>query len=234
MLIRTFALALVCVPLAQAASRAQETPATPAEKPAELKTLEEKASYALGLQIGARLRADGAVCDAKVLARGVSDAIKGAKPLLTEEEIATVMESFTKEMRARVSVKNKKEGEAFLAQNKAKMGVKTLPSGLQYEVLKAGDGPTPKATDVVKAHYHGTLIDGVVFDSSVERNEPIVIPVDGVIKGWQEALQMMKVGSKWKLVVPAKLAYGENPQPGSPIGPGSVLVFEVELLGIEK
>jgi FKBP-type peptidyl-prolyl cis-trans isomerase len=127
---------------------------------------------------------------------------------------------------------NLKAGEAFLAANAKKVGVKTTASGLQYKVIKSGAGPSPKPTDVVKVHYHGTLIDGTIFDSSVQRNTPATFPVNGVIPGWTEALQLMKVGDKWQLVIPAKLAYGEE-GPG-PIGPNSVLIFEVELLGIEK
>ena len=128
--------------------------------------------------------------------------------------------------------KNKKEGDAFLAANKAKPGVVTLPSGLQYKVIKEGTGQTPKATDTVTTNYRGTLIDGTEFDSSYKRNEPTSFPVNGVIRGWTEALQKMKVGSKWQLFIPADLAYGPNPQPGSPIGPNSVLIFDIELLGI--
>lgn len=124
-------------------------------------------------------------------------------------------------------------GGSFLAENAKKEGVKTTASGLQYKVLKSGTGPSPKATDGVKVHYHGTLINGTVFDSSVERGEPISFPVGGVIPGWVEALQLMKVGDKWKLFIPAKLAYGEQ-SPSPQIPPNSVLLFEVELLGIEK
>ncbi len=124
-------------------------------------------------------------------------------------------------------------GEEFLAENAKKDGVKTTASGLQYKVIKSGTGPTPKASDTVKVHYHGTLIDGTVFDSSVQRGEPITFPVTGVIPGWVEALQMMKVGDKWQLFIPAKLAYGEH-SPTPAIPPNSVLIFEVELLGIEK
>ena len=128
--------------------------------------------------------------------------------------------------------KNLKAGEAFIAANAKKEGVKTTASGLQYKVIKTGTGASPKLTDTVKVHYHGTLIDGTVFDSSVQRGEPVTFPVNGVIPGWTEALQLMKVGDKWQLVIPAKLAYGED---GSgPIGPNSVLIFEVELLDIEK
>jgi FKBP-type peptidyl-prolyl cis-trans isomerase len=128
--------------------------------------------------------------------------------------------------------KNLKAGEAFLAENAKKEGVKTTASGLQYKVIKSGTGPSPKPTDVVKVQYHGTLIDGTVFDSSVRRNQPATFTVNGVIPGWTEALQLMKVGDKWKLFIPAKLAYGE--QGSGPIGPNIVLIFDVELLGIEK
>lgn len=216
----------------------------PAPAPPEMKTVQEKASYVIGMQIGGKLRADGAEVDTALLARGIADALAGGKPLIAEEEIAEVMKAYTKEMDERAAVrnselaaKNKKAGEAYLAENKKKKGVKTLPSGLQYEVLKTGDGATPKPSDVIRAHYRGTLINGDVFESSVESDMPIVIAVGDLIAGWQEALQMMKVGSKWKLTVPAKLAYGEELEPGrrpGPGGPGSVLVFELELLGIEK
>ena len=133
----------------------------------------------------------------------------------------------------RVAVeKNKKDGEAYLAANKAKPGVVTLPDGLQYKVIKEGTGPVPKATDTVTTHYRGTLIDGTVFDSSYDRKKPESFPVNGVIRGWTEALQKMKVGSKWQLTIPSELAYGQNPPQGSPITPGAVLLFEIELLGI--
>ena len=128
--------------------------------------------------------------------------------------------------------KNLKDGEAYLAANTKKEGVKATKSGLQYKVLKEGKGKTPKATDSVKVHYHGTLIDGSVFDSSVERGEPISFPVGGVIAGWTEALQLMKEGDKWQLVIPSKLAYGEQ-GPGGKIGPNSTLIFDVELLAVE-
>ena len=130
--------------------------------------------------------------------------------------------------------KNLKEGKAFLAANAKKDGVKTTATGLQYKVLKSGTGASPQKTDTVKVHYHGTLIDGTVFDSSVQRGEPITFPVSGVIPGWTEALQLMKVGDKWQLFIPSSLAYGELSPPGSKIGPNSTLLFEVELLGIEK
>lgn len=234
-------LVLLAIPVGSLAGQENQEKAPAADGDKPLTTLNEKASYALGLQIGERFKDDGAEIDPAFVARGIADAMKGAKPLLTQQEIEATMEAFTQEMQAKfesrqkaLAAKNKKDGAAFLAENKTKPGVKTLPSGLQYQVVKAGTGATPTAEDVVKAHYHGTLIDGTIFDSSVDRKEPIVIPVNGVIKGWQEALQMMKVGSKWKLFVPAELAYGDNPRPGGPIGPGAVLIFDVELLGIEK
>jgi FKBP-type peptidyl-prolyl cis-trans isomerase FklB len=133
---------------------------------------------------------------------------------------------------AEAGAKNIKAGEAFLAENAKKDGVKTTASGLQYKVVKSGSGKTPGLNDTVKVHYHGTLIDGTVFDSSVDRGEPVTFPVNGVIPGWTEALQLMKVGDKWQLVIPAKLAYGENGA-GGKIGPNSVLQFDVELLAIE-
>jgi len=129
--------------------------------------------------------------------------------------------------------KNKEEGAAFLKANVKKPGVKTTPSGLQYKVITLGKGKKPKATDKVKVHYKGTLIDGKVFDSSYDRGEPISFGLDGVIKGWTEGLQLMPTGSKFEFVIPSELAYGESPRPGGPIGPNAVLVFEVELLGIE-
>ncbi len=162
------------------------------------------------------------------------------KTTLSEAERKETLDNFRKEMMAKMESKQKtdggknlKEGEAFLAANAKKEAVTTLPSGLQYKVLKSGKGKSPKATDTVKVHYHGTLLDGTVFDSSVERGEPATFPVNGVIPGWVEALQIMKEGDKWQLTIPPKLAYGERGA-GGKIGPNSVLVFDVELLSIEK
>jgi FKBP-type peptidyl-prolyl cis-trans isomerase len=225
---------------------AQETPAKGKAKAAgganpELKTLEEQAAYAIGLDIGKSIVADGAELNPDLVARGILDAMKKAKPLMTEDEIKTAVTAYGEQMRTKAAEKakaagekNMKDGATFLATNKAKKGVKTTKSGLQYEVLKAGDGPSPKATDVVKVHYHGTLTDGKVFDSSVERKEPAEFPVNRVIAGWTEALQLMKVGDKYKLVIPSDLAYGKSGTPGGPIPPNAVLVFEVELLEIKK
>src|SRR5205814_6040748 len=173
-----------------------------------------------------------------MLAAGVKDGLSGANPLLTPEEVRTVMTEFSKDMRERAATvskeaaeKNTKEGEKFLAENKTKPGVKTTASGLQYLVEKEGSGAAPKETDTVVVNYRGTLIDGTEFDSSYKRGEPASFPVNRVIKGWTEGLQMMKVGSKYQFFVPADLAYAERGA-GSDIGPNATLIFDVELLGI--
>jgi len=206
-----------------------------ADKP-DLGTPKKKASYAIGLDIGSSFKNNDLDVDGAALAAGIADAIAG-KPGMTEEEMRKTLAAFQQEMQAKAMAKQKVEAEknqqaaeAFLAANARKEGVKTTASGLQYKVLKSGAGRTPKATDTVRTHYHGTLIDGKVFDSSVERKEPVEFPVNGVIAGWTEALQMMKEGDKWQLFIPAKLAYGERGQ--GPIGPNSTLIFEVELLSI--
>jgi FKBP-type peptidyl-prolyl cis-trans isomerase FklB len=197
------------------------------------------ASYGLGMNTGRSIKEEGIDIDLEMFFQGVRDAAAGAKPKYSEQQIREALTAFQRDMRTRQETrqqtageKNKREGQAFLAANKAKEGVTTLPSGLQYLVIRSGDGTSPKATDTVKVHYEGTLLDGTVFDSSVKRNEPAVFPVRGVIPGWTEALQRMKVGDKWKLFIPAELAYGPRGA-GRAIGPNSVLVFEVELLGIE-
>lgn len=201
-------------------------------------SLLERASYTIGLQIGRNLKRDGADLDVRFVIRGLMDAFSGKRPALTPEESHNAMQEFTQEMDKKMAErlkvagdKNRKEGDAFLAANKKKEGVVTLKSGLQYKVLKTGDGPSPKKTDVVRTHYHGTLIDGTVFDSSVERDEPATFPVGKVIAGWTEALLKMKVGDKWQLFIPSELAY--KTQGNGPIEPNAVLVFEIELLGIE-
>jgi FKBP-type peptidyl-prolyl cis-trans isomerase FklB len=205
----------------------------------ELKTTKDQASYAIGLNIGRNLKRDGLELNAETLVMGLMDSLSGGKAKMTEEQCRAALEMLDRELQQVmteknkvVGDKNKKDGQAYLAANKKKQGVVALPSGLQYSVLKAGTGPSPTEKDTVRAHYHGTLIDGKVFDSSVERKEPLVIPVGGVIRGWTEALQKMKVGDKWRLVVPPELAYGPDGAPPD-IGPHAVLVFEVELLGIE-
>ncbi len=213
-----------------------------------LKDSKQKASYGIGLNIGRSMKAQAVDIDPDMLARGIKDALTGGKPLLSDQELQETMLVLQKELQGKqrevegkqagaskaIGEKNKKEGDAFLAANTKKPGIKTLPSGLQYKVIKEGNGPIPKATDEVKTNYRGTLIDGTEFDSSYKRGEPATFPVKGVIAGWTEALQLMKVGSKWQLFVPAELAYGANPRPGGPIGPNATLVFDIELLGIEK
>ena len=204
-----------------------------------LDTLPQKASYCLGLNIGRSIKQEGMDIDAATLVRGIKDSLSGAKLALTDEQIRETMMAFQKQMRAKheerlktVADKNTKEGAAFLAANKAKEGVKTTASGLQYQVLKEGKGKSPKATDTVVTHYRGTLIDGTEFDSSHRRGEPAKFPVNGVIPGWTEALQLMKVGSKWKLFVPSAIAYGPRGA-GRQIGPNATLIFEVELIEIK-
>lgn len=204
----------------------------------ELTTEPQRVSYCIGTDLGNTFKAQGIDIDAKALASGIADSLVG-KTRLTEEEMKEVMTTFQQEMMTKMQAKqatagadNLKAGEAFLAENSKKDGVKVLPSGLQYKVLKSGTGKTPKLTDTVEAHYHGTLIDGTVFDSSVERGEPVPFPVNGVIPGWTEALQLMKEGDKWQLVIPPNLAYGEQGA-GGRIGPNSTLIFEVELISVE-
>jgi len=230
------------VPSAQGktAPTAKPHPATAAKTPSALtlKTQREKASYAIGLNIGKNLHRDSVDVDPNILARGIKDALAGSKPLLTDDEMREAMTALQSDVRTReeakmehAAVTNKKEGEAFLASNKTKPGVVALPSGLQYKVLKEGSGPKPSASDSVVCHYRGTLLDNTEFDSSYKRGQPATFPVGQVIKGWTEALQLMPVGSKWQLFIPSELAYGERGA-GADIGPNATLVFEVELLSI--
>jgi FKBP-type peptidyl-prolyl cis-trans isomerase FklB len=211
----------------------------PGQDKSEITTPKQRVSYSIGANIGTNLKRQEVDIDAKALAAGVADALAG-KTVLTEAEMTDVLNTFQQEMQTKMLARQKTEGEAnvkkgaeFLAANGKKDGVKTTASGLQYKVLKSGSGKTPKATDSVKVHYHGTLIDGTVFDRSVERGEPVSFSVDGVIPGWTEALQLMKEGDKWQLAIPSGLAYGERGA-GGKIGPNSTLLFDVELLAIEK
>ena len=204
-----------------------------------LKTDKDKVSYSIGLDIGTNFKRQSVDLDQKALAAGIADGLSGGKPLLTEDEVRKVLAQFQQQMAAKaqqlaqqLAEKNQKEGEVFLAENKKKKGVITLPSGLQYQVITAGTGKIPKATDTVTTHYRGTLIDGTEFDSSYKRGEPASFPVNGVIKGWTEALQLMKVGSKWQLFIPSNLAYGPQGA-GQVIGPNATLIFEIELLAIK-
>jgi FKBP-type peptidyl-prolyl cis-trans isomerase len=207
--------------------------------PFTLKTQKEKASYALGMRIGTDLRKQGAseAVDPAIAARGFKDALAGTKPLLTEDEEHAALSQLQSEVRGKAEAKAheegaaaRKEGEEFLATNKSKEGVVTLPSGLQYKILTQGAGPKPTPADTVTCNYRGTLLNGKEFDSSYKRGHPESFPVGAVIKGWTEALQLMPVGSKWQLFIPADLAYGDRG--AGDIGPGQTLIFEVELLSI--
>jgi FKBP-type peptidyl-prolyl cis-trans isomerase FklB len=205
------------------------------DKSTPLKDSKDKVSYSIGLNIGLNLKKQNVSINPDTLALGLKDALAG-KPQMTDEQVKETMTAFEKEMidkQKAVAVKNGADGEKFLAENKKKEGVKTTASGLQYKVIKEGSGAQPKETDTVMANYRGTLIDGTEFDSSYKRGQPATFPVSGVIKGWTEALQMMKVGSKYQLFIPANLAYGERAM-GPNIGPNSTLIFEVELVGIQS
>ncbi|MCW3806669.1 FKBP-type peptidyl-prolyl cis-trans isomerase [Plebeiibacterium marinum] len=192
----------------------------------------EKLSYSLGLSIAGNLQNSGvAELDVDAFARGVKHHMEGATTEISQEEAGKIINTFFSELQAKQFEANIEAGKKFLAENEKREGVVTLESGLQYEIMTEGNGDKPKATDSVKCHYHGTLIDGTVFDSSVQRGEPAVFPVNGVIAGWVEALQLMSVGSKWKLFIPSDLAYGAQGA-GQQIGPHTTLVFEVELLEI--
>jgi FKBP-type peptidyl-prolyl cis-trans isomerase len=222
-------------PAAKTGAAATKTPA-----PLTLTTQTQKSSYAIGMNIGKNLKRDSVSVDPAILLRGLKDALAGGKLLLTDEEAKAALTALQAEVRTKeeeklkvAALENKKTGEAFLAANKTKEGVVTLPSGLEYKIIKEGTGPKPTADDTVLCHYRGTLVDNTEFDSSYKRNEPLKIPVGGVIKGWTEAIQLMPVGSKWQLFIPSDLAYGERGAPGSPIGPNSTLIFEVELISIE-
>jgi FKBP-type peptidyl-prolyl cis-trans isomerase FklB len=202
-----------------------------AQPSTQLKDQKDKVSYSIGLQIGFNLSRQKVDISPDVLAAGIKDALAG-KPQLTPEQIKEVMTTFEKDMEQKqkqAGDKNKTEGAKFLEDNKKKEGVKTTASGLQYKVLKEGNGAQPKASDTVTVNYRGTLIDGTEFDSSYKRGQPATFPVNGVIKGWTEALQLMKVGSKYQLVIPSNLAYGER-SVSPEIGANSTLIFEVELL----
>ena len=213
--------------------------ASAADTKMTLKDDKDKVSYSIGLNIGKSMKKEGLDINPDALAAAMKDVFAGAKLQLTDEEVQAVMQDFQKKMMAKQMAvreeglgKNKVEGEKFLAENKKKEGVKTTASGLQYKVIKDGTGKTPKATDTVKTHYRGTLINGTEFDSSYKRGEPAEFPVNGVIKGWTEALQLMKEGAKWQLYIPSDLAYGERGA-GKDIGPNSTLIFDIELLSVK-
>jgi FKBP-type peptidyl-prolyl cis-trans isomerase FkpA/FKBP-type peptidyl-prolyl cis-trans isomerase FklB len=203
-------------------------------KPAKIQTDQEKASYAIGTQIGKSLKMQNADVAVPALVQGINDSLDGKDLKLKPEEMQGALQKMQEgamKKAQEVAEKNLKAGDEWLAKNKDKPGVKTTESGLQYEVVKEGDGATPKDTDQVKVHYTGTLITGEKFDSSRDRGQPVEFPVNGVIPGWTEALKLMKVGSQYKLAIPAKLAYGPQGRPGIP--PNSTLLFDVELIDVK-
>ncbi len=226
------------------AGKATTTPSKSAEAASAFKSRKEKFSYALGMNIGnglgQNLKKQSVEYDQNLVVEGLKDSLSGGKTLLTPEEAQAVLKEVQVEMQKEqqekakaAAEKDKADGQAFLAANKDKEGVVTLPSGLQYKILTEGTGPKPAADDAVVCNYRGTLIDGKEFDSSYKRGEPATFPVKGVIKGWTEALQLMPVGSKWQLFIPPDLAYGERGA-GADIAPNSTLVFEVELVSIKE
>jgi FKBP-type peptidyl-prolyl cis-trans isomerase len=231
MQIRLWIFALGIMTLLAGIAAAQDAPA--------LKTPLEKRSYALGLDLGRQIHKQSVEVNPALFAQGLKDALAGNKPLMTDEEVRAAITDLQNEIRTKMAQaqkelaeKNKQAGEAFLAENKKKEGVVTLPSGLQYKILKAGDGKKPTVEDTVVCQYRGTLIDGQEFDSSYKRNQPATFPLNRVIKGWTEGIQLMPVGSKWQLFIPPDLAYGERGA-GADIPPNSTLIFEVELVSIQ-
>jgi FKBP-type peptidyl-prolyl cis-trans isomerase len=225
-----------------AAPTAQPAPAAaPAAAPSgKPESLQDRASYTIGLNLGKSLKTNDIQANIDLIVKGLRDGLGGGQALLTDEEMQTTMQTLQQQVTAQqeakrkaLGEKNKVEGEAFLAKNKEKPGVKTTASGLQYEVISEGTGPMPKATDSVTVNYKGTLMDGTVFDSSYDRKEPVTFVLNQVIPGWTEGVQLMKVGSKYKFYIPAAMGYGERGA-GNTIGPNTPLIFEVELLSIGK
>jgi FKBP-type peptidyl-prolyl cis-trans isomerase len=201
---------------------------------------EKRVSYGMGIGLGQRIKQESFSIDADAFSQGVKDAIEGAEQLMTQEEIMQEMQAFQQQQMAKqqeeagkIAGENMVEGEAFLAENGTKEGVVTTESGLQYKIITEGTGAKPAATDTVEVHYAGTLIDGTEFDSSYTRGATVSFPVNGVIPGWTEALQLMTVGSKWQLFIPSALAYGPGGTGGGPIGPNATLIFDVELVSIK-
>lgn len=238
-LLNRAALAALVLSLA-ACSKQPEKAATAVPAPAAagapaLASVEQRVSYGIGYNLGSNLARDSFVTvDQEALRAGLADGLAKAGTRVPEAELQAAFTALQEKAQAAAAAEGEKQlaaGNDFLAKNKARAGVTVTASGLQYEVLKSGTGPKPKATDTVKVHYHGTLMDGTVFDSSVQRNEPIEFPVTGVIQGWVEALQLMSVGDKWKLTIPPAIAYGARGK--GEIPPNAVLIFEVELLGIQ-
>lgn len=232
------ALAMVVPTLAQ---DAPPTTTVPAADGVDLATDMQKASYAIGLNIGGDMKSKGVEIDVKALSAGLTDALGGVEPKLTPEQMQQAFTVFQQQMQAKHAklmqeegAKNIEAGKAYQAENGKKEGVTTTASGLQYEVLKAGEGPNPAPTDNVTVHYTGSLLDGTVFDSSVKRGEPASFSLDGVVPGWSEGVQLMNKGAKFRFVIPSDLAYGEQGAPRAGIGPNATLIFEVELLDVKK
>ncbi len=201
-----------------------------------LKTSADSVGYALGVNLGEFLKANGVTSlpdniNTDMMVRAIKETTSSQKTLLTREQCGAALNHFVMVKKTESISKNKVEGQKFLEENKKKAGVVTLPSGLQYQIIKEGTGPKPTPADQVQVHYHGTLLDGTVFDSSVDRGDPITHSASGFISGWNEALQLMPTGSKWKLFIPSDLAYGDQGA-GAQIPPGSTLIFEVELLKV--
>ena len=215
----------------KAKTKTKETAVVGVKLESQLDTI----SYCLGVLFGGSLTQNGFnEVKTKIMADGIDEVLAKKTPLFDSKQANEIVGKYVMGIQKAKAEKNLKEGQAFLEKNKTEPGVVTLPSGLQYKILKEGNGPKPDSASKVTVHYHGTLIDGKVFDSSVERGEPIQISVDGVIEGWRQALPLMPVGSKWRLFIPSSLAYGENPRPGGPIEPNMVLIFDVELISIDK
>lgn len=243
-LMRTFIIVLLMVGFTLTTTAQKQTKVTAKQaEPAkiELKTFEDSVAYAIGVNIGNNLLKDELFFNLDIVKAGMNDALNTKKPLLTAEQLQEVFQKFGQMMQEKQQKEQEVQGKAniekgktFLDQNAKKAGVTVTASGLQYEVIQEGTGAKPTAEDKVKVHYTGTLIDGTKFDSSVDRGEPITFPLGNVIKGWIEGLQLMSVGSKYKLYIPSELGYGAQGSGGGQIGPNEVLIFEVELLGIEK
>jgi len=200
-----------------------------------LDTDAQKSSYAIGLTTAQSIARQGVAIDVQAFMQGVKDAVEGNKPQLTQEQFQAALEKASNAVNDRMkeaAKANLDAGRAFMAKNKSEAGVTELSSGLQYKELRKGSGAHPKATDSVVVHYTGTLLDGTKFDSSRDRGEPATLPLDSVIRGWQEAIPLMAVGARWQVVIPPQLAYG--PKGAGPIGPNQTLLFEIELLEIKK
>ncbi|WP_242919511.1 FKBP-type peptidyl-prolyl cis-trans isomerase [Pontibacter liquoris] len=197
--------------------------------------LKDKISYIIGRDMATNLQKQGISIEPDAFMQGIKEVLAGTPSSLSADDVQQAMMALQQEMGQKQNAQgaeNKQAGETFLAENKNKEGVKTLPSGLQYQVLKEGNGKSPSKSDTVTTHYHGTLIDGSVFDSSYERGQPATFPVNGVIAGWTEALQLMQEGAKWRLFIPSDLAYGAQGA-GDAIGPNATLIFDVELLSVK-